>query len=194
MEFVTESMPEMPLDTLSSKSSIERSIVSPEAIPEQRYVGPHKPQEKHFDQLVNEPASHGDIVTAKPHGGLWTAPPTNDDSDVGNTYTNLFTAAVEDGSGVWKINFKPDTRVLLVDSAAVIESLPTYSNPGQIMTAIDFEQIFESYSVSGVYVTREVVAQYDGFNATPSLYYWDVESCILNTFDCIDSVDHITYY
>lgn len=161
---------------------LRSAIVSADEIPTQRYVGPTEPAEKYFDGLINERTDTPVSTTSKPKGGLWSAPKT----PMGNSFSD--TIDVPDDMGVWDIEFSDDATVLLVNSEKIIHSLPTYSNNDYTnKEVIDFEAVFERYDIDGVYITADMVDKYNDREAVPSLHYWDLESCIWNTLDMIES-------
>lgn len=186
MKSAAETAPATTPETANTESfpvvDVRSAIVSGDEIPDQRYVGPTAPEAKYFDSLLNE-RRECDVTTSKPSGGIWTAPKTPS----GNTFSDKI--GQPEDTGVWDIQFSADTRVLVVNSEKILESLPTYSIDKR-MAAIDFETLFSRYDINGVYVTVEMVRQYGGRNQTPSLHMWDIESCIWNTLDMIESVHY----
>lgn len=166
--------------TQFSQSSVDlRSAIRPtEDIPQQRFVGVREPSHDEFTPISNyggnSPETH-----AKPDGGFWTAPQT----DTGNTYSDYIQDQLLQNAHAWDIEFAPGTTVLYVDSKHILHSLPQY-NPGDCRV-IDFEKLFDTYDVDGLYIEDGIAFAYSRKHFPISLYFWDVESCVWNSFDCI---------
>lgn len=167
-----------------SSADVRAAIQSASEIPNQRFVGSEAPSTDSFEQLANYDGDDS-VSHAKPVGGLWTAPAT----DRGNTYSDFVgESLIPDGTCVWDIEFAPETTVLSVDSKTVLHALPRRKPEEMGISFIDFEQVFDTYNIDGIYVTEEIAFSYSREYFPISLYYWDVASAVWDSLECIENI------
>ena len=116
----------------------------------------------------------------KPKGGLWA-------SDVNAKYgwkdwckDEHFRDCTEDNS--FKFKLKDGTRVLKIDNAEMLKTLPVIELPYNFSwITLDFEKLKEEYDVIEVLISEEYQLYWD-------LYGWDCDSLLVMNKDVIEVI------
>lgn len=122
----------------------------------------------------------------KPHGGLWSCPYTPNSKYI-SEWHEFCSEEFESGLKPKAIlfDFKQDTRIYTVNSLRDLKELYiSYKrNDGEysFLQTLDFEELSKYFDV--MYLTSR--GQYETRFTNPTLYGWDVESCLIMNFDCI---------
>lgn len=132
----------------------------------------------HYNDKLFKPIKNQNWV--KPSGGLWTSPIDSkwgwkDWCESENFHTNSL-------NKMFKLKFKPDSKVIVIDSLEDLKSLPTQSNQLYLFQKyLDFEKL--SLVADAIWLTEkgqsETRLSYD-----INLYGWDCESVLIMNKNC----------
>lgn len=142
------------------------------------HVGQSEPQYKYFYSITN-------TDRAKPWGGLWTAPASEDEGVITpfTQYDNR--ALVEPQYEVWKLSPKGNAHILYIDTVAKLEKLPVYQpNWTEQKSYLDYERTFSNPQIDGIHIVGDVTRDK---SVTHDIGSWDFTSTIWDSLEWISN-------
>ena len=118
----------------------------------------------------------------KPNGGFWTSPIESNHSWKQWCDDQGFRECIESNS--MKIRLEEDARVLIIDSASKLRSLPRVGTSP--INSIDFKKLSKIYDA--IWLT-EIGERTTRFSSIVSLYGWDCESVLIMNPNCCYQFD-----
>lgn len=122
----------------------------------------------------------------KPHGGLWSCPYTPNSKYISKWHEfcmEQFDSGLRHKAVLF--DFKPDTRIYTVNSLRDLNELyisyKRKDSEYSFLQTLDFEELSKYFDVMHLTSKGESETRF----SDPTLYGWDVESCLILNFDCI---------